>query len=138
MRKSTVTRIFIGGILAVATGAAIGVGAFGIAIANNVFVMSGSNIVALRESALAVALLGVGAVSCIAIAGGLVAGFVAWIGALLGTSRAENRAWFLALLLLGIFNFGFVAMIAYIVAGPDGTTDRGVRTPAAPSLAVHA
>ena len=30
--------------------------------------------------------------------------------------------WIIGLLLLGIFNLGFFAMLAYVVAGPDGTT----------------
>ena len=47
---------------------------------------------------------------------------MSWIGALLNTSQLESKAWFLALLLLGIFNFGFFAMIAYLIAGPDGTS----------------
>ena len=47
---------------------------------------------------------------------------MSWIGALLNTAQLESKAWFVALLLLGIFNFGFFAMIAYLIAGPDGTT----------------
>ena len=53
-------------------------------------------------------------------AGGAVAGFVAWIGAVLNTWQLESNAWFVGLVLLGIFNFGFVAMIAYVIAGPNG------------------
>ncbi len=30
----------------------------------------------------------------------------------------------LALLLLGIFNFGFLAMVIYVIAGPDGKAAR--------------
>jgi len=58
--------------------------------------------------------------------GGLIAGLVAWIGALLNTWQLESKTWFVVLLLLGIFNFGFFAMIAYLVAGPDGATDAAV------------
>ena len=55
--------------------------------------------------------------------GGMIGGLIAWIGALLNTAELESKTWFLVLLLLGIFSFGFFAMIAYVIAGPDGTED---------------
>jgi hypothetical protein len=45
---------------------------------------------------------------------------VSWIGALLNTWQLESKTWFAVLLLLGIFNLGFFAMFAYLIAGPDG------------------
>ena len=48
---------------------------------------------------------------------------MSWIGALLNTSQVESKAWFIALLLLGIFSLGVFAMIAYVIAGPDGPTE---------------
>ena len=54
-------------------------------------------------------------------------------GALLNTSQLDSKTWFLVLLLLGIFNFGLFAMIAYVLAGPDGTSavaPRGAQVPA--------
>ena len=57
----------------------------------------------------------------------LIAGFIAWIGALLNTWQLESKAWFVALVLPGIFNFGFIAMIVFLAAGPDGTTDARLR-----------
>jgi len=127
MSKATVTRLFIGGGLAVIAGAILAIAAVWVAIANNVFVMNGPDIVALRGSALAWSMLPLGIVGVLAIMGGLIAGLVAWIGALLNTWQLESKTWFAVLLLLGIFNFGFFAMIAYLVAGPDGTTDAAVR-----------
>ena len=53
-------------------------------------------------------------------AGGVIAGFIAWIGAVLNTWQLESKAWFVALVLTGIFNFGFIAMVIYVIAGPDG------------------
>ncbi len=69
--------------------------------------------------------------------GGLIVGFVSWIGALLNTAKLERKKWFVGLLLLGIFNFGFFAMIAYLIAGPDGATDAaaGCRVPLAATRA---
>ena len=62
--------------------------------------------------------------------------FVAWIGAVINTSRLEDKTWFLLLLLLGLFSFGFIAMLVYVIAGPDGTqaatAQRGL--PARPAM----
>ncbi len=124
MSKATVTRLFIGSLIAVAAGAILGVAAVWLAIANDVFVMAGPDIVGIHASALSWSLLGLGIVTSVAIAGGLIGGFVAWIGAVLNTWQLERKAWFVALLLLGIFNLGFLAMIAYVLAGPDGRATR--------------
>jgi len=54
-------------------------------------------------------------------AGGAIGQFIAWIGALFNTVQLADKIWVIVLLLTGLFSFGFVAMIAYLVAGPDGT-----------------
>ena len=41
--------------------------------------------------------------------------------------QLEDKTWFVLLLVLGLFSFGFVAMIAYVVAGPDGTAQSVAR-----------
>jgi hypothetical protein len=122
MSKTTVTRLFIGGGIALIAGAILAVAAVWIAITNGTFVMNGDEIVGLKGSAVGWSMLGLGVVGVVAIMGGLVAGLVAWIGALLNTWQLHSRTWFAVLLLLGIFNFGFFAMIAYLVAGPDSST----------------
>jgi MFS family permease len=127
MSKATVTRLFIGAGLAMIAGAVLAFVAAGIAIANDVFVMNGSDIVGLRGGALAWSSLGLGLVGVLAFIGGLIAGLVAWIGALLNTWQLDSKAWFIGLLLLGIFNLGFFAMVAYVLAGPDGATDAAAR-----------
>ena len=127
MTKATVTRLFIGGGLAVIAGAILAIATIWIAIANDVFVMNGPDVVGLRGSGLAASMLGLAIVGALAIMGGLIVGLVAWIGALLNTWQLESKAWFIALLLLGIFNFGFFAMIAFVIAGPDGASDAAFR-----------
>ena len=122
MSKATVTKLFIGGGLAAIAGAILGVVAVWIGVANDVFVMNGPDIVGLTGSSLTWSLVGVGIVASIAMMAGLIAGLVSWIGALLNVSQLESKTWFLVLLLLGIFNLGIFAMIAYVVAGPDGTS----------------
>jgi hypothetical protein len=138
MTKATVTRLFIGGGIAIIAGAILAVVAVWIAIANDVFVMNGPDVVGIRGSALAFALLGIAIVGSLAMMGGLITGLVAWIGALLNTWQLDSKAWFIALLLLGIFNFGFFAMIAFLVAGPDGASDAALRKAQAAARATPA
>ena len=132
MTKATVTRLFIGGAIAVASGAILAIAAVWIAIANDVFILSGDDVVGLRWSAITWSMLGLGIVGSLAVIGGMIAGLVSWIGALLNTSQLESKTWFLVLLLLGIFSFGVIAMLAYVIAGPDGASEP---TPSAASVA---
>ena len=127
MSKATVTRFFIGGMLAVLAGAMLGVATVWIAIANDVFIMNGADVVGLQWSALTWTLLAVGIVAASAMIGGMLAGLASWIGALVNTAALQRKTWFVVLLLAGIFSLGFIAMIVYVIAGPDGTA--GTATP---------
>jgi hypothetical protein len=124
MFKATVTRLFIGSLIALAAGAIVSILAIALAIANNVFVMDGNDIAAIQGDPLAVALLGLAFLGALTAAGGVIAGFIAWIGAVLNTWQLDSKAWFVALVLTGIFNFGFIAMVIYVIAGPDGNAAR--------------
>lgn len=135
MSKATVTKLFIGSAITVAAGAILAIASIWVAIANDVFVMNGPDVVGIQGSGLAWLLLGFGAVGAIAFSGGLIGGLVSWIGALLNTSQLQSKAWFVTLLLLGIFNFGVFAMIAYVVVGPDGTTTAPSRRTQVPASA---
>jgi hypothetical protein len=135
MTKATVTKIFLGGVLAAIAGAIVGILAVGIGYANDVFVMNGQEVVGLRTSALTWSLLGVGIVGALAMAAGAIAGLVSWIGALLNVSQLESKTWFVVLILLGIFNFGIFGMIAYVIFGPDGTAATAPRRARAPATA---
>jgi hypothetical protein len=110
----------MGSLIAAAAGAVLLIIAVGLAGANGVFVTDGRNVIAVQESTLAWSLVGLGILGGLAILGGAVGGLISWIGALLNTSQLERKRWFLGLLVLGIFNLGFLAMIAYVLAGPDG------------------
>ena len=135
MSKATVTRLFLGSLIAFGAGALVAVFAIALAMANDVFVMDGNDIAAIQGGALGWALIGLTILGGLAAAGGVIAGFVAWIGAVLNTWQLENKGWFVALLLLGIFNFGFIAMIAYVIAGPDGKAAAAARISPAPVAA---
>jgi hypothetical protein len=123
MSKASVTRLFIVSLLAATSGAAVAIAGIWVAIANDVFVMRGADIVGIQGSALAWVLLGV------ALAGAIISGFVSWIGALLATAQLQRKTWFVGLLVLGICNLGLFGMIAYLAAGPDGR----ISTPTSPS-----
>jgi len=132
MFKSTVTRLFLGGLIAAAAGVVVIIAAVSVAFANNVFVMEGTRVVDIQETGLAFGLLGITLIGALAVIGGAITGLVSWIGALLNTWQVESKAWFVGLLLLGIFNFGFFAMIAYLIAGPDGKRVAAARVDPAP------
>jgi len=132
MFKATVTRLFIGSLIALGAGAIVSILAIALAIANNVFVMDGSDIAAIQDGPLAWALLGLAFLGGLTAAGGVIAGFIAWIGAVLNTWQLESKAWFVALVLTGIFNFGFIAMLIYVIAGPDGKAARTAQPAALP------
>jgi len=132
MTKSTVTKIFLAGVLAAIAGGIVVLVTGGIAYTNDVFVMNGQDVVGLRSGPFTWTLLGVGLVGALAMAAGAVAGLIAWIGALLNVSQLDSKVWFVVLLLLGLTNFGIIGMIAYIIAGPDGTTRTATRQVPAP------
>jgi len=132
MSKATVIRLFIGSLVAFGAGAVVTIFAIALAIANDVFVMAGDDVVAIQGGTLAWSLIGLAILGGLAAAGGVIAGFIAWIGAVLNTWQLESKAWFVGLLLLGIFNFGFIAMIAYVIAGPDGKAAAAARVSPAP------
>jgi hypothetical protein len=135
MPKATVTKLFIGSIVAAGAGAILLIIAVALALANDLFIMNGPEVVGVQGSPLALALFGLGVAGSVAIVGGMIGGLVSWIGALLNTAQLDSKAWFLGLLLLGIFNFGFFAMIAYVLAGPDGTNAVPVHRAVAPTPA---
>jgi hypothetical protein len=132
MPKATVTKIFLAGVLAAIAGGIVVLVTGGIAYTNDVFTMNGQEVVGLRSGPLTWTLLGVGLVGALAMAAGAIAGLISWIGALLNVSQLDSKVWFVVLLLLGLTNFGILGMIAYIIAGPDGSNRAVTRQVPAP------
>jgi hypothetical protein len=120
MTKSTVAKIFIGSLFAIAGGVVLLAAGLVLAYANGSFIMRGPDVVGIHPSAFTWSMAGLAIVGILAVIGGALAQFVAWIGAVLNTSRLEDKTWFIVLLVLGLLSFGFIAMIVYLVAGPDG------------------
>jgi hypothetical protein len=133
MPKATVVRLFVGSVIAVIASALLAFAAVWIAYANGVFVMQGPDVVGLQASPFAWSMVGLALVAALAMICGFIGGLVSWIGALLNTAQIEDKTWFILLLVLGLPSFGFVAMIAYVIAGPDGTHGATARTMHAPA-----
>jgi hypothetical protein len=127
MSKSMIDRLFVGAIVAVIAGWVIAIVTIIAAVASEAVVLGGPNLVTVNGAAFAWALV-VLAVAGALILGGTVAGVASWIGALFNTARLDDKTWFVVLLVLGIWSFGFVAMVAYVVAGPE-STGRDARGP---------
>jgi hypothetical protein len=127
MSKSTVTRLFFGAILALAVGIVVAVATLVAAIASGIVAIGGPNVVTVDGEVIAGSLPWL-VIAALAFAGGAIAALASWIGALFNTWQLEDKTWFVALLVLGLFSFGWVAMAAYVIAGPDSTT-AGVARP---------
>jgi hypothetical protein len=129
MRKSTVTRTWLGGLVLLAVGllaAGIGIGlmlayggTFTKAQAGNAY-----DFVPSYDSFFwtTIGIMIVGFV--VATIGGLVQ-LAAWIGALVNTYQLQDKTWFAVVLAGGLLGLafgliGFAAMVAYLIAGPDG------------------
>ena len=121
MSKSTVTKLFVASLIAIVGGLALLITGGLLAYANGTFVMSGPDVTGVNWSAFTASMLGLAIVGVLAMIGGAIGQFVAWIGAVLNTSRLEDKTWFILLLVLGLLSFGFIAMLVYVLAGPDGT-----------------
>jgi len=142
MTKSTVTRTWIGGLVVLAVGLIIvGVSvSLMLAYGGTFTPVSGGNgydFVPTYDGffATTIALIVIGGIA--AAVGGLVQ-LAAWIGALVNTYQLQDKTWFGLLLALGLLGFafgllGFAAMVAYLIAGPDGTAARAPQVPTAPS-----
>ena len=122
MSKALVTRLFVAAVLAVVVGLVIVVGAAMAALAEGAVTIGGPTVVTVNGTAFA-GTLGWLILGAVAIAAGALAAIASWIGALLNTAQLEDKTWFVALLVLGLFSLGWAAMAAYVLAGPDSTKD---------------
>jgi hypothetical protein len=121
MSRKNVTRLFVGAIVAVGAGLVLGVAALGAALATDAIDLGGDHVIDVNGGSGAWTALGLVVVGAVAILVGTIAAVVSWIAALLDTWQLEEKTWFASLLALGLLGFGVLAMIAYVVAGPDGT-----------------
>jgi hypothetical protein len=118
MSKTTITRLFVAAIAAVFAGIVIGIAGAVAGLVDGAVVLGGPQFVSVNGDVLAWT-IAVRVVTSLVVAAGTVAAIAAWVGALFNTSRLDDKTWFAALLLLGLVSLGWVAMIAYVFAGPD-------------------
>ncbi|HEU5205404.1 MAG TPA: hypothetical protein VFU17_14020 [Candidatus Limnocylindrales bacterium] len=123
MSKTTVTRLFIAANIAIVVGVILVLATVVTALAGGVVTIGGPGVVAIDGHTFAGA-VGWLLLAAVILGGGTLIGIASWIGALFNTSDLEDKTWFGALLILGLLSFGWVAMVAYVVAGPDGTSTR--------------
>jgi hypothetical protein len=129
MTKSTITRTWIAGLVVLAAGLVVGGISLGLMLAyGGTFTAApsgnGYDFVPRTDSffwtTVGFMLLGF----TVAAVGGIVQ-LAAWVGALINTNRMADKTWFAVLLIGGLVGVvfapvGFAAMVAYLVAGPDG------------------
>jgi hypothetical protein len=121
MSKERITRWFVWAAVAYGVGFALGIAALWVGLASDAVDFGGDYMIDVNGGSgawTAVALLVVGSLVILA---GTVAGIVSWLAALLNTWQLEDKKWFGALLASGLLGFGVIAMVAYVVAGTDGT-----------------
>ena len=121
MAKSLITRLFVGSVVAVVAGFVLGLLAVIVAYNGGAFVMNGPDVSGIHSTPFAVSMVVLALAGIVAIIGGAITGLVSWIGALVNTAELDDKTWFVLVLVLGLFSMGFIAMIAYVIAGPDGT-----------------
>jgi hypothetical protein len=139
MRKSTITRTWIGGLVVFAAGIIVSIVGVALMLAyGGTFTqVAGSNnynftpdMSAFFWTTVGVTVFG-GVVSLI----GSIVQLAAWIGSLFNSYLLPSKAWFAVLLAGGVLSFafapiGFAAMLAYVVAAPDGEPFAQRRAPA--------
>ena len=126
MSKTIITWLFAGAAITVVAGIVIGIAATLEGLANHALVLGGAQIVSVNGDVLAWT-MAARVVASLVMAVGVLAAIAAWIGALFNTFRLADKTWFAVLLGLGLVSFGWVAMIAYVFAGPDSTARSGSR-----------
>jgi hypothetical protein len=120
MSKPAITRLFKVAIAFVVAGAVSGTAVVIWALANGAVAIGGPQFVTVNADTLTGAIVGL-IIASLLTGIGTVAAVVSWAGALLNTSRLEDKAWFTALLVSGLVSLGWVAMVAYVLRGPDST-----------------
>lgn len=142
MTKSTITKTWIAGLIVLAVGLLVGGVSLGLMLAYGgqftpALGGNGSEFVP-RLDGFFWTMVGLMIVGFTAAAIGGIVQLAAWIGALVNTYQLQDKTWFVVLLTGGLLGLafglvGFAAMVAYVIAGPDGMAIRRSDTsPVAP------
>jgi hypothetical protein len=120
MSKHANTRLFEVAVAFVVAGSVTAAAVVIVALANGAITLGGAQHVTFDPGLVASAIVGL-AVATVLTGIGTIAAVISWAGALLNTSRLEDKTWFAAILVLGIVSLGWLAMVAYVLRGPDST-----------------
>jgi hypothetical protein len=143
MNKPTITKIWLGGLIGLTLGLLIGGLGIGLLLAfggQYTRAVSGDGYDFVPTiNAFFWMTVGVIVMGFTLVAAGGVTQLAAWIGALVNTYQFEDETWFFVLLAGGLLGLsfgliGFAAMVAYLVAGPDGMALQEPQRPAAPTI----
>jgi hypothetical protein len=118
MPEATITRLFVGSLIALAGGLVLLASAGALLYANSGFIMHGPDVVGVRATPFGWAMTGLGLVAILVMIAAAITQFVAWVGAVVSTAGLADKTWFVVLLVTGLLGFGFIAMIVYLIAGP--------------------
>ena len=129
MGRSLLVKLFFGSLIGFVAGAVVLVVAGAVAISTDVFVMNGPDVVGLNPGSLTWIVIGLMALAALIMVSAAMAQVVAWVGAVLDTATRPDKTWFVALLVLGLLGFGFVATLLYVIAVRDETPAQPPRQP---------
>jgi hypothetical protein len=119
MHKTMIRKLFVGSLIALAGGLVLLAVAGGLAVANSSLVKNGPDVTAIHATPLGWVMIGLAGVAILVLVAAAITQFVAWVGAVINTAQLEDKTWFIVLLVTGLLSFGFIAMIVYLIAGPE-------------------
>lgn len=119
MHKATVVKFFVSSLIGMATSAVLFVVAGALALGNDVFVMDGPDVVGIKTGLFGWTMLGFAVVAVLGMLAAVTVQFIAWVGAVLNTAQLPDKAWFVVVLAGGLVSLGFLATLAYVIAGPN-------------------
>jgi hypothetical protein len=119
MAKTTIRSLFWGSLVAFGGALVLLAVAGALALANGSLVRDGPDVTGIRATPFGWVMAGLAAVAIVVMLAAAVTQFIAWVGAVINTAGLKDKTWFIILLVTGLLSFGFIAMIIYLIAGPD-------------------
>lgn len=117
MSRSLIARLFYGSLIAIVGAIILVAIAVALAFGSSSLVMDGPDVVGI-QSAFGWGMFAVAVVASLVIVVACIAQLVAWIGALIESAALESKTWFVVLLVAGLFGFGLIAILVYLLAEP--------------------
>lgn len=132
MRKSTITKTWVSGLVAMAIGFVIAAVAIGLTFAEGGGTGTYTPVdhgytfnYVWREGVFSGTMVGIIVAGFLVACAGFIVQLVAWIGALVNSSQLHDKQWFGVMLIAGVFiGLGLVVMIAYVIAAPDAYEEK--------------